>query len=148
RERLRPAQGQQPKLARAACDLAAKHVRLPCAAEGSERIAAGQLARQHRPPLGRPGKDVQHALGRELGQRARQVEVEARGPIAHEQRVNPTQTWIGPTQPWIGPPQPWIGPTQPWISQPSVARPASITASESVGWPWTMRATSAKPPSR
>ena len=35
----------------------------------------------------------------------------------------------------------------PWISQPSAARPASITASDSVGWPWTMRATSEKPPS-
>ena len=31
---------------------------------------------------------------------------------------------------------------QPWMSQPSAARAASITASESVGWPWIMRATS------
>ena len=31
---------------------------------------------------------------------------------------------------------------QPWMSQPSAARAASMTASDSVGWPWTMRATS------
>ena len=30
----------------------------------------------------------------------------------------------------------------PWISQPSAARAASMTPSESVGWPWMMRATS------
>ena len=32
---------------------------------------------------------------------------------------------------------------QPWMSQPSAARAASSTASDSVGWPWTERATSA-----
>jgi hypothetical protein len=31
---------------------------------------------------------------------------------------------------------------QPWMSQPSAARTASMTPSESVGWPWMMRATS------
>ena len=30
----------------------------------------------------------------------------------------------------------------PWMSQPSAARPASMTASLSVGWPWMMRASS------
>ncbi len=36
---------------------------------------------------------------------------------------------------------------QPWISQPSAARAASITPSDSVGWPWMVRATSGYPPS-
>ena len=35
------------------------------------------------------------------------------------------------------------GAAQPWMSQPSAARAASITPSDSVGWPWTIRATSA-----
>ena len=33
-------------------------------------------------------------------------------------------------------------PTYPWMSQPSAARAASMTASDSVGWPWMIRATS------
>ena len=39
------------------------------------------------------------------------------------------------------------GAAQPWMSQPSASRAASMTASDSVGWPWTIRAISAKPPS-
>ena len=86
----------------------------------SSRLGAGQLAREHRLPLGRAGQHVQDALGCEVGKRACEVEVEG-GVLA---RTLPAQR-------------------QPWISQPSAARPASITASDSVGWPWTMRATSA-----
>src|SRR5205085_12106279 len=40
-----------------------------------------------------------------------------------------------------------VGFAHPWMSQPSAARPASITASDRVGWPWIVRATSGNPPS-
>ena len=38
--------------------------------------------------------------------------------------------------------RPAATPRYPWISQPSAARPASMTASDRVGWPWMIRATS------
>ncbi len=36
----------------------------------------------------------------------------------------------------------FTGEPYPWMSHPSAARPASMTASDKVGWPWMIRATS------
>ena len=72
-----------------------------------------------------PSECLQRLLGGEVRERAREIEVEG-GASRRAHRARPPQ---------------------PWISQPSAARPASITASESVGWPWMIRPTSGKPPS-
>ena len=84
-------------------------------------VGAPAGRRQHRDPLARRPAASQDALGGEVRLRA------GRGR---------SRTPAGSCRT-----------AQPWMSQPSASRAASMTASDSVGWPWTMRATSPKPPS-
>ena len=72
----RPLQRLQTLRARGALDLRAEDLLLGAAAIGLECLRIGQLAREHRLPLGRTRQHVQDALGREIGERACQVEVE------------------------------------------------------------------------
>ena len=76
-----------------------------------------------------------HALRSEPALRRGEVEVEDR-PLGDRRPLGRRAILRGPAH------------RQPWISHPSVARAASIVASENVGCGCTIRATSAKPPSR
>ena len=114
RKRVGPAEGLESGGPGAALDLEAIDLLLVGAAVGLEGLGVREPAGEDRPPLARPGEDVEDSLGREVGLGAREVEVERGLDAGH-----------------------------PWISQPSASRAASITASASVGWPWTIRATSA-----
>src|SRR5215208_6521196 len=81
-----------------------------------------------RHPLGHLSEHVVHPLGGEIGLRRGEIENEFR-PTGSAFRV---QRWLRRS----------CDVTYPWISQPSAARAASMIASDSVGWPWMMRATS------
>ena len=106
-----PAQRLQVLCGGAALQLGAEDVALLGAAEGVGLARPGKLSEVDRLPLRDHAEHAGRALGGEVGLGAGQVEVQDRLP-AHG---------------------------HPWMSQPSAARAASMTASESVGWPWTMR---------
>ena len=76
REGLGPAQRLQTQRARLALDLRAEHVGLPRAAKRREALRAGQLACLHRLPLERAAQLLQNPLGREVRDRACEIEVE------------------------------------------------------------------------
>ena len=90
-------------------------VALGGAAERLVGLGPGQRGAEDRDPLGRDRHRLQHPLGEQVRVGATEVEVEGRS-VGHC--------------------------AYPWMSQPSAARAASMTASESVGWPWMIRATS------
>ena len=117
RERVGPAQRLDPGEHGAALDVLAVGVDLGGAAERPE-LARAQAGEPHRLPLRHGAEHAGAALGRQVGL--------GRGQVVVEDRLLGVAPAI----------------TQPWISQPSAARAASMTASDSVGWPWMMRATS------
>ena len=59
-----------------ALDPLQRDVALVRAAEAAEGLAAGEVAREHRHPLGRHRHDLQDPLGDEVGLGAREIEVE------------------------------------------------------------------------
>src|SRR3981189_1941430 len=109
---------------RAALGAAARDRLLLGAAIGIEGLGSGQPTGEDRAPFARRGQRLHDPFCGDVGLGAGEVEEEGGPGLATGHRDG-----------------------QPWISQPSAARAASMTASESVGWPWMMRATSAKPPS-
>jgi hypothetical protein len=66
-----------------ALDPRQRDVALVRAAEPVEGLTAGQVAREHRHPLGRDRHDLQDPLGHEVGLGAREIEVEGGGFAAH-----------------------------------------------------------------
>src|SRR5206468_11103526 len=126
-ERRRPADWLEAVDPGTAGDLLAEDQLLVGTTVGLEGLGVGQPAGPDRLPLAGARENPEGALGGEICLGAGEVEVEG-GRRQVDRGAGRADHY-------------------PWISQPSASRAASMTASESVGCPWTIRATSAKPPS-